>query len=144
MRAVAPARPVFLLRGIPDALYFAPDEPYNDITDLPCPVGVEKVGAKVKHGQNLAVVQVIGQNTTKDHALELGSPVEMHKLVRNRRYLANKWAPRKWYGKDRVAFLVDGRKQVYLASPELESVFRANPTKQVEFAVTLCKELYKM
>jgi hypothetical protein len=129
-------RTVVLLRESPMTPYFVPASLFEDLSGLRCPVDVEKIGERVVNGHLIAVVRLAGQKTARHLELELGRAVEMHTLSHNKSYITTQWATRTWYRRERIVFLVDGSSHVLLACNELENVFRANPTSQVEFAVT--------
>jgi hypothetical protein len=127
-------RTVLLLREESICIYFAPDALFIDLINAQCPIVIAKIGQKTVAGKHIPVV-VIGNAVSKT-GLELGRPVEMHALKRNTLYSASVWSPRTWYKQDRMAFLVDGSSQVYLASDVLENVFKTSGGKRVQFKLT--------
>jgi hypothetical protein len=134
-------RTVLLLDGYTESSYFAPDNLAGDLQHAICPVGIQRIGQKSYKGKTESVFKVLGVDSAKDQALEMGRPIEMHTLVRDKHYIATNWTEKTWYRTARVVFLVHGMSQPILACPELQSVFRENPGKQVEFYVTGTREI---
>ena len=128
-------RTVLLLREQPTTVYVAPPDLRTDLQGTQCPQQIEKIGEKTVGGRKVAMFHVAGNVASKQHELELGRPVEMYELKKNRKYIATDWQPRQWYTVPRVVFLVAGSRSVYLANKELEAKLRAHAGKQIEFSV---------